>query len=877
VLKIRPRPADADARVLHVAAETADEAREWCEALYKNRTDVLKGERDRADHARRQAMELAALEAATLREARDAALANASRLGSEAEALAREADAAVGVVSLTTAALRELAARAAAAADALVSEARAGGAAIPPALADALAAATSVRDALAAAASTPPAATAADSLPVLATTTAALHAAADALRAATAAATTHTATWATASEVSTTSHSALRDKLQAAEAATAAAVAAREADAEAARGRDAAHAEREAKFSALSQTVTARLASEKERSRALAAEVLALRSRVSAGTEAQRRTEEALRDVTAKAAAAVEEARSTAAAAIAAASSAAAAAAAAATAAATDKAAALASMAPASSGGEGAAAAADGGAGATGAAAAGADGASEAGAGRGAAGGDAATTTSAADAAAAAAAAVAAVAAAAAQAAAIPTFEPPPPLDVSSATGGDAGSNPSEAPSLTALDTDDGALSELNSMVAQPASSPATSDHGPALTFELPSPPPAAPTPAGTGLGGSPPTAAAVRDRATSGTSTGGRASLLPSFMQRVGAGLGSGSGIAPPPAGGGIAGSYPTALPLMPPPPSAVGGATLTTAAMASAMSNLAAAMTGGAGLGGKGGSAGGTAGGATSAAAAAAAPHPEYNFLADPHPGRLYVLAMGARHLPELPFGTFGSKSCYIKLRAADQPDISYVFSRLVYVPPCTTTLTHTPIQLLCRGRHVEAVDKGRDRGLCATFHQPATFRVTHAIEATRLRLEVWAHRSFRGDVRVGSATLDCAMLEDWHGQPHAVWLMLHADEARAAVPNPAEVLVPVQPNVRVPTSSLGLESAAPLPPPAAGAVPDSKYAMPDLPPPPIDTTPSILVQLAYMPSRDDFALPAAHHAVHRRRRRHYCSCCC
>lgn len=272
-----------------------------------------------------------------------------------------------------------------------------------------------------------------------------------------------------------------------------------------------------------------------------------------------------------------------------------------------------------------------------------------------------------------------------------------------------------------------------------------------------------------------------------------------------------------------------------------------------------------------------------ATPGAASASAASP-FNALADPHPGRLYVLVMGARHLPQAAFSSLsfgvGTRHAYARLRALDQPD----------------KVT----------RHAEVADKGAGRGLCATFHQCQVLRVTRELAGGSfpLRVELAEPRTMRADGKLGSAVLDVSAVAKWPRQPHAVWVMLHSeDSTRAAKPDPAEVPVPVQPNTVLSTraaaaaaagaagaygshghstaaaaaGSLELASSAlsAMRPGsldaaagagvAAGGSEDKelRWAMPELPPPPVEQRPCVLVQLVYAPAGEEpslaFHMPA------------------
>lgn len=258
-------------------------------------------------------------------------------------------------------------------------------------------------------------------------------------------------------------------------------------------------------------------------------------------------------------------------------------------------------------------------------------------------------------------------------------------------------------------------------------------------------------------------------------------------------------------------------------------------------------------------------------------------FNALADPHPGRLYVLVMGARHLPQAAFSSLsfgvGTRHAYARLRALDQPD----------------KVT----------RHAEVADKGAGRGLCATFHQCQVLRVTRDLAGGSfpLRVELAEPRTMRADGKLGSAVLDVSAVAKWPRQPHAVWVMLHSeDSARSAKADLAEVPVPVQPNVVLSTraaaaaaaaaagshgphghsaaasaaGSLELASSAlsALRPgstdltgsgrASSGSGDELRWAMPELPPPPVEQRPCILVQLVYAPAGEEpslaFHMPAA-----------------
>jgi hypothetical protein len=218
-------------------------------------------------------------------------------------------------------------------------------------------------------------------------------------------------------------------------------------------------------------------------------------------------------------------------------------------------------------------------------------------------------------------------------------------------------------------------------------------------------------------------------------------------------------------------------------------------------------------------------------------------FNILADPHPGRLYVLVMGCRNLPAAGFGSFGSKSAYIKLNSPDQPE------RLT--------------------RSVEVLDKGPGRGMCATFHQCLVVKVTRALEALPLRLEAFAPRTMRSDVKLGGCTLDVSALGEWPRQSHAVWMMLQG-EAKAGQADPIELPVPVRANAvlgahgpaPLPTAAgkagatTSLDAAAITSEPGSAAGDATRWAMPELPPPPLDG-PSLLVQCIFAPSGADCPL--------------------
>jgi hypothetical protein len=150
-------------------------------------------------------------------------------------------------------------------------------------------------------------------------------------------------------------------------------------------------------------------------------------------------------------------------------------------------------------------------------------------------------------------------------------------------------------------------------------------------------------------------------------------------------------------------------------------------------------------------------------------------FNILADPTPGRIYVIVMGVRHLPQSGFGSFGTKSAYAKLSLPDQSER--------------------------QTRPSDVIDKGPTRGLCAAFNQVHVFKATRALEALPLTK----------DQRLGSAVLDLSPSGEWARQPHACWLLLHppsggassdsSSDAAFLKPDPAEILVPVAPNCKLP----------------------------------------------------------------------------
>jgi PH domain len=219
----------------------------------------------------------------------------------------------------------------------------------------------------------------------------------------------------------------------------------------------------------------------------------------------------------------------------------------------------------------------------------------------------------------------------------------------------------------------------------------------------------------------------------------------------------------------------------------------------------------------------------------------------VSDPYRGRLHVLIMGARHLPPASFsrgGTFAAPRS--------------VCVHLQFMSGNTEEFTL---------RAADVVDKGPNRGLCAAFHEAVSLRLIRALENSPLQLDlaVAPRGLLRGGARLGGAILDPSPLANWPRQPHAVWLVLHTEQVTQ--PDSAEILVPVRFNVRVPPgvagAALGMDQLTLENDTSTGTTDevDGRWASPELPPPPVDNVPCVLVQMVYCPSPEEpvlFHLP-------------------
>lgn len=238
--------------------------------------------------------------------------------------------------------------------------------------------------------------------------------------------------------------------------------------------------------------------------------------------------------------------------------------------------------------------------------------------------------------------------------------------------------------------------------------------------------------------------------------------------------------------------------------------------------------------------------------------------DILANPHagpPGRVYCFVMGARNLPSEPFTGFGaSHTSFVRISGFEGQQRST--------------------------KSVDVVDKGKGRGTCAIYHSLLALDTSTSINGgssgvngRKIRIDVMSHRVMRADVRIGSALVDLSLLSDWPRQPHAVWLVLNTDENKPLLPNPAEIPVPVtstivyHPNATATAASSHASSHAHESGPAAAAVSplnqqqhpvqhfsrlpansplsqgdEDHWASRDLPPPPVEDLPCVLVQLMY-----------------------------
>ena len=110
-------------------------------------------------------------------------------------------------------------------------------------------------------------------------------------------------------------------------------------------------------------------------------------------------------------------------------------------------------------------------------------------------------------------------------------------------------------------------------------------------------------------------------------------------------------------------------------------------------------------------------------SASLARPAPGLGLNILADPYPGRVYVLVAVARGLPVDAFGGFGKPTLRSRLRAFGQERL---------------------------GRPVDCYERagGPSKGLGCLLHaQVYAFKATAPLHSARLRLDLLAHRLVRG----------------------------------------------------------------------------------------------------------------------------------
>jgi hypothetical protein len=149
----------------------------------------------------------------------------------------------------------------------------------------------------------------------------------------------------------------------------------------------------------------------------------------------------------------------------------------------------------------------------------------------------------------------------------------------------------------------------------------------------------------------------------------------------------------------------------------------------------------------------------------------------------------------------------------------------------------------------------------------------RITTSLATGRVRLDVLTPRTMRSPVFLGGTTVDVSVLEEWPGQPHAVWLVLHPEEAKAAKVDVAEALIPVAANTGVTVGDRPDKLTIQHPPAGGGSgghapaafdpLAATRYAMPELPPPPVDSAPCLLVQFAFTPRSDvrpRFHMPVA-----------------
>ena len=253
---------------------------------------------------------------------------------------------------------------------------------------------------------------------------------------------------------------------------------------------------------------------------------------------------------------------------------------------------------------------------------------------------------------------------------------------------------------------------------------------------------------------------------------------------------------------------------------------------------------------------------------------------------PGRLHVLMVAARGLPAEPFGPFGGRAAYLRLRPVWGGGGNGVDAAAGGVSSSSSSSSSavTGRQVECYERTAPVPHPNGGGGsappsvpssapphlLHALFNQGFTTRVSGPVVGGVLRVDLLAHRAMRADALVGSGVLDLSPLAEWPHQAHAVWMVLRpppshtsagasasslslslsassSAAAAATVPllavNPAEVLIPVD------AQGGGGASAGS----AAGK--RGRWASRDIPPPPVDESlVAVLVQAVFCLHPDD-----------------------
>ena len=158
----------------------------------------------------------------------------------------------------------------------------------------------------------------------------------------------------------------------------------------------------------------------------------------------------------------------------------------------------------------------------------------------------------------------------------------------------------------------------------------------------------------------------------------------------------------------------------------------------------------------------------GATTAATTASAGAP--SVLADPRQGRLYILVMGLRSLPEYSINKTPLRPGLV-VRANVLGDSSSSSSSSAGAG--ASDERSSPVMSI--------VDVGRSRSLCSAIESVYAYKVA-GLGGVRLRLEAHTVGTIRGGHKVGSAVVDVGALADDPGQPYALWAPLVTAEAEA-----------------------------------------------------------------------------------------------